>query len=489
MPSQTLIELFNKLRGDENAHKIISLLHLMLHMGTKQLESGQQSLDPVCALTQELLEQKTIVKNLSELIDQQKIDKTKLEEKMIELNKVVMALHKKNLVIREVNKGLYMKSKKLEGEYEELCQSNKSIKEEMKEQRSLFLDLQQRLEKLEAKKNAKDDLLDSEDVKEKDVRREVGKPCHPIPMTMEELKEQKAFTPDLQQRFDRSEGMKCQNALLVTKEDNSNPCNGQKKLLSPSKAGEENVTEAEKEKQGEITAKAPDQPENKSEKKACSATAQEPLKLGNRNENGNDKVAACNRSIAKAKQVSNDNSVGKPRNPTSKVQHDKLTNQKKTTPVIRKPQVDLGPNLRATKPVKVPLRFEKNQPKLPPIVNKSKPTPLHKPCVKQNVLPGRVIPSRCGTKVTNAVPASRGMTLRKPVQPQTTSRTRTLKCPPVKKRAFCEYTRLIGPNGETETVTLGSISPLPPVKKSRFKRDKDFSSWDHASFSDSFGKD
>lgn len=495
MPSQTLTELFNKIRDDENAHKIVSLLHLMLHMGTKQLESREQSLDPVCALTQELLEQKTIVKNLSELIDQQKINKTsQLEEKCRDMNKQVMDLHKKNLLISEMNKRLYMKCKRLEGEYEELCQSNKSIKEDMKEQRSVMLELQQRLEKLEAKKNTKDDLLDSEDVKEKDVRREVGKPCHPIPMTTEELKEQKAFPPDLQQRFDRSEGMKRQDALLVTKEDNSKPCNGQKKLLSSSKAGKANVTEAEKEKQRKMMAKPHDAPENKPQKKACSATAQEPLKLGNRNKNCNDKVAACSRTSAQAKQVSNDNSVGKPRNPTLKVWRDQLTNEKKPTPDIRKPRVNLGPNLRDTKPVKVPLRLEKKEPKLPPIVNKNKTTPFHKPCVKQNVLPGRVIPNRCRTTVTNAVQASRGMSLKKPVQPQTTARTRTLKCPPVEKRAFCQYTILTGANtspemAATETVIVGSISPLPPVKRIRFKKDEDFSSWKHDSFSDSFGRD
>lgn len=497
MPSQTLIDLFNKIRDDENAHKIVSLLHLMLHMGTKQLESGEQALDPVCALTQELLEQKTIVKNLSELIDQQEINKTsQLEQKYIAINKQLMDLHKKNLLITEVNKRIYMKCKRLEGEHEELCQSNKSIKEDMKEQRSLMLDLQQRLESLEAKKNTKDDLLDSEDVKEKDVRREDGKPCPPIPKTTEELKEQKSLKPALQQRFDRSEGKKCQDALLDKKEDNSKPRNGQKKLVSSSKAGKENVTEAEKEKQRKMMAKPHDAPENKSEKKACSATAQEPPKLGNRNKNCNDKVAACSRTSAKAKQVSEDNSVRKPRNPALlKVRSDKLTNEKKTTPDNRKPRVDLGPNLKDTKPVKVPLRLEKKEPKLPPIVNKDKTMPFHKPCVKENVLPGRVIPNRCRTMVTNAVQALRGMSLKKPVQPQATAKTRTLKCPPLERKPLFQYStipKLTGANAsagtpKTETVIVTSISPLPPIKNIPFKRDEDFSSWKHDSFIDSFG--
>lgn len=497
MPSQILIDLFNKIRDDENAHKIVSLLHLMLHMGTKQLESGEQALDPVCALTQELLEQKTIVKNLSELIDQQKINKTSQpEEKCIDMNKQLLDLHKKNLLITEVNKRLYMKCKKLEGECEELCQSNKSMKEDMKEQRSLMLDLQQRLEKLEAKKNTKDDSLDSQDVKEKPVRREVGKPCHPIPMAAELLKEQKSFIPDPQQRLDRPEGKKRQGALVDTKEDNTKPRNGQKKLLSSSKAGKENVTEAEKEKQRKMMAKPHEAPENKTEKKVSSATAQEPLRLGNRNKNCNDKVAACSRTSAKAKQVSDDNSQRKPvvsaRNPTLlKVQSDKLTNEKKTTADNRKPRVDLGPNPKDTKPVKVPIRLEKKEPKLPPIVNKDKTTPLHKPCVKESVLPGRVIPNRCRTTVTNAVQATRGMSLKKPGQPQATARTRTLKCPPMERKPVFQYSTIPKPTGAnasetatTESVIVRSISPLPPVRNIPFKRDEDFSSWKHDSFSD-----
>lgn len=492
MPSQTLIDLFNKIRDDENSHKIVSLLHLMLHMGTKQLESGEQALDPVCALTQELLEQKTIVKNLSELIDQQKINKTsQLERKYIDMNKQVKDLYKKNLLITELNKRLYLKCKKLEGQYEALCQSNKSIKEDMKGQKSLMLDLQQRLESLEAKKNTKDDLLDS-----KDVRREDEKPRPPIPMTKEELKEQKSFTADLQQRIDRPEVKKCQDALLNKKEDNTKPRNDQKTLLSSSKAGKENVTEAEKEKQRKMMAKPHDAPENKSEKKACSATAQEPPKLGNRNKNCNDKVAACSRTSAKAKPVSDDNSLRKPRNPPLlKVRSDKLTNEKKTTPDNRKPRVDLGPNLKDTKPVKVPLRLEKKEPKLPPTVNKDKTTPFHKPCVREIVLPGRVIPNRCRTTVTNAAQASRGMFLKKPVQPQTTARTRTLKCPPLERKPVFQYSTIPKPTGAnappgtatTESVIVASISPLPPVKNIPFKRDKDFSSWKHDSFSDSFG--
>lgn len=486
MPSQKLIDLFTKIRDDENAHKIVSLLHLMIHMGTKQLEGGEQALDPVCALTQELLEQKTIVKNLSELMDQQKINRTsQLEQKYIDMNKQVMELHKKNLLISEVNKRLYTKCKRMEGEYEELCQSNKSIKEDMKEQRSLMLALQQRLESLEAKKNTKDDLLDSED-----VRREDGKPCPPIPMTTEELKEQKPFRPDLQQR---SEGKKCQDALLDKKEDKSKPRSGQKKLPSSLKAVKENVTEAEKEKQRKMTAKPPDAPENKSEKKVCSATAQEPLKPGNRIKNCSDKVAASSKTSAKAKQVSDDNSVRKPRNPIIlKVRSDKLTNEKKTTPDNRKPRVVSGPNLKDTKPVKAPLRFEKKEPKLPPIVKKDKTT-FQKPCVKENVLPGRVVPNRCRTTVTNAVQASRWMSLKKPVQPQATARTRTLKCPPVERKPVFQY-KLTGANASqgmapTESVIITSISPLPPVKNIPFKRDKEFSSWTHDSFSDSFGND
>lgn len=490
MPSQKLIDLFTKIRDDENAHKIVSLLHLMIHMGTKKLEGGEQALDPVCALTQELLEQKSIVKNLSELVDQQKINRTsQLEQKYIDMNKQVMDLHKKNLLISEVNKRLYTKCKRMEGEYEELCQSNKSIKEDMKEQRSLMLALQQRLESLEAKKNTKDD---SEDVKREDV-----KPCPPIPTTTEELKEQKPFRPDLQQRFDKSEAKKCQDALLDKKEDKSKPRSGQKKLPSSLKTVKENVTEAEKEKQRKMTAKPQDAPENKAEKKACSATAQEPLKPGNRTKNCSDRVAACTKPSAKAKQVSEDNNVRKPRNPIIlKVRSDKLTNEKKTTPDNRKPRVDSGSNLKDTKPVKVPLRFEKKETKVPPIVNKDKTT-FQRPRVKENVLPGRVLPNRCRTTVTNAVPALRGITLKRPVLPQTTARTRTLKCPPVERKPVFQYStipKLTGANASqgmapTESVIITSISPLPPVKKIPFKRDQDFSSWKHDSFSDSFGKD
>lgn len=477
MPSQALIDLFDKIREDENAHKIVSLLHLMLHMGTERLEGGEQAPVPVCVQTQELLEQKAIVKSLGETIDQQNIIVRQLEQKNKDLNTQLMDLHKKNLLITEVNKRLYVKCKRLEGQYEELCQLDKSMKEDVKEQRSLMLELQQRLERLEAKKNVKEGLMDSEDVK-KDVKREVGELCHQIAVTREELKEQKSFILDLQKR---------QDALLTTKEDNSKPCNGQKK--SSSTAGKENVTEEEKEKQPKMTAKPHDAPEavkeqQKSEKKESSATPQEPPRLRNRNKNCKDKVAAFSRTSAKANPVSDD----KPRNPTLvKVWNEKLTTEKKTTTDKRKPRVtfDSSPNLKDAKPLKVPLRSEKKEIKLQPILNKDKTTPLQRPCVKENVVPGQIISNRCRTMVTNAIQASRQMPLKNPVQvPQDTAKTRNLKFPTLGQQPLLQYQNA-RQMATTAPEHISNVSPLFPVTNIVFQRDEDFSSWKHDSLTDS----
>ncbi|CAG02402.1 unnamed protein product [Tetraodon nigroviridis] len=58
MPTQALTDLLDRIKEDQNAHEIISLLHLMLHMDAERLDGGEQAPPSVCVQTEELLEQK-----------------------------------------------------------------------------------------------------------------------------------------------------------------------------------------------------------------------------------------------------------------------------------------------------------------------------------------------------------------------------------------------------------------------------------------------
>lgn len=483
MSTQTLIDLFGKLREDENAHKVISLLHLMLHLGAEQLEGGDQAPAPICVQTRELLEQKAIVKKLSETVDHQKmVILGQLEQKTKDMNMQVMDLHKKNTLITEMNKRLYMKCKSLEGKYEEIYHQHKNTKEELEEQRCLTLDLQQRLEKLETMKNTKDDLPGSEDVREKGAfKTEVGGLFHQVTVTNRELKKETSLILDHQQRLDRSEGVKHQDALLDTKEkDDSQPQDAQKK--SSSKAGKE------KEKQCKMTANPHDASEavkgqQSSESKDASAAPQELLKLRTRND-CKDKVAACSRTGVKAKQISEDGSICKLRSATLfKAPIEKMAAERKTTADKRKPQVicDSRPNLKDTKPVKGTPLFETKKCTLPQLVNKDKTLPFQKSFLKE-MLPGRGNFNRCRATVTNTVQASRQASLRNPIKVPT-AKTRTFKCAPSERKPLFQHSSLqrTGANASPEVVRSERISrsPLFKVTNVVFKRDEDFSPWKH----------
>lgn len=483
MSTQTLIDLFGKLREDENAHKVISLLHLMLHLGAEQLEGGDQAPAPICVQTRELLEQKAIVKKLSETVDHQKtVISGQLEQKTKDLNMQVMDLHKKNTLMTEMNKRLYMKCKSLEGKYEEIYHQHKSIKEELEEQRCLTLGLQQRLEKLETMKNTKDDLPGSEDVREKSAFKTVGGLYHQVTVPNRELKKETSLILDHQQRLDRSAGVRHQDAMLDTKKkDNSQPQAGQKE--SSSKAGKENSTEKEKEKQCKMTANPHDaseavQGQQSSERKEASAAPHELLKLRPRND-CEDKVAAGGRTGVKAKQIFEDGGSRKLKNATLlKAPIDKLAAERKTTADKRKPQV----NLKDTKPVKVTPLFETKECTVPQLVNKDKTLPFQKSFMKEILLPGRGNFNRSRTTVTNTVQASRQASLRNAIK-VSAAKTRTFNCAPLEMKPLFQHSSLkhMGANGSTEVVTSERInrSPLFKVANIGFKRDEDFSPWKH----------
>lgn len=476
MSTQTLIDLFGKLREDENAHKVISLLHLMLHLGAEQLEGGDQAPAPICVQTRELLEQKAIVKKLSETVDQQKMAILgQLEQKTKDVNMQVMDLHKKNTMITEMNKRLYMKCKSLEGKYEEIYHQHQSIKEELEEQRCLTLDLQQRLEKLETMKNT-NDLPGSEDVREKSAfKAEVGGLYHQATVTNRELRKETSLI---------LEGVRHQDVLLDTKEKvNSRPRDAQKQ--SSSKAGKENPTEKEKEKQCKMTANPHDASEavkgqQSSESKEASAAPHELLKLRTRND-CKDKVAACGRTGVKAKPIFEDGGRRKLRSATLfKAPIDKLAAERKTTADKRKPQVicDSRPNLKDTKSVKVTPLFATKECTTPQ-VNKDKTLPFQKPFMKETLLPGR---GNFNRSRTNTVQASRQASLRNPIKVNT-AKTGTFKCAPLEMKPLFQHSSLkrTGANGPTEVVTSERIngSPLFKVKNMVFKRDEDFSPWKH----------
>lgn len=471
MPTQAFIDLFSKIKNDQNAHKIISLLHLMLHMDAERLDGGEQAPPAVCVQTEALLEQMATVKKLNGRVDHQKIILRQLEQKNKDMNAQLRELIKrynKYLLISEMNKRLYVKSKRLEGAYEELCHQNQAAKEEMKEQRSLILDLQQRLGGLEATKKQKDEFLASEEVKEKDAfRREVGELCLQIKMAKDEMKEQKSLILNLQQRLDRLE------AARQKKDASSQPQEAQKK--SSTKAGKEE----EKGKQSKMASKA-------SGKRAAEAERKPEV----RNTNCKDKVAACRRTGVTAKLVCGDNSTRKPRNaPAAKGQSEKPGTEKKAAADRRKPRItsDSRPNLRDAKPAKAPPPLEKKDSKLPPI-NKDRTAPFHRARLKENLLPGRFASNRSGTSVAIAVQTSQDMSLRTPVQVlQDSARTRIPKLPLLGTKTLVPHHNSHKFTGGKAPLEVGSAapesleerSPLFPVTNIDFQRDEDFSPWEH----------
>lgn len=487
MPTQTFIDLFNKVKDDQNAHKIISLLHLMLHMDAERLDGGEQAPPPVCVQTEELLEEKAAVKKLSEKVEHQKVILRQLEQKNKDMNTQLRELHNKYLLISEMNKRLYVKSKRLNGAYKELCHQNTAAKEEMKEQRALILDLQQRLGGLEATKKQKDELLASEEVKQKDAfKREVVELCLQVKIAKDEMKEQRSLLLDLQQRLDRLEATRQQKdaALAVSQLQEA-----QKK--SSTKAGKEEVKGKQSKMangaSGKQAAEADAKEQRKAESKEPSAAA---LKPKNRNTNCKDKVAACSRTGATAKAVSGDNSTRKPRNATApKGQSDKPGTEKKAAADRRKPRItfDSRPNLKGAKPGKAPAQLEKKDSKLPPI-NKDRTAPVHRARLKENLLPGRLSSNKSGTSVTNAVQTSRETSLRTPVQVlQDSAKTRIPKLPPLGTKALFPHHnshKFTGAKAPPEVVSaapesIEERSPLFPVTNIDFQRDEDFSPWEH----------
>lgn len=167
MPTQIFNDLFNKIKVNENAHNIISLLHVMLHMHAEKLEGGEHP--PLCVQTEELQQQKAIVKKLSEKVDHQKIALKELQQRNEDMNAELAKLRDNNLMIRQVNKQLYGRSKKQEEVCEGMCHQITAAKEEMKEQRALIAELQQR------------SAARKKDVKEKGVSRGEGWEAEELP--------------------------------------------------------------------------------------------------------------------------------------------------------------------------------------------------------------------------------------------------------------------------------------------------------------------
>lgn len=482
MPTQTFIDLFNKIKDDENAHRIISLLHLMLHMDAERLDGGEQAPPPVCVQTEELLEQKATVKRLSKKVDHLNDLLRQLEQKNKDMNTQLRELHNKYRLISELNKRLYMKSKRLEGAYEELCHQNKAAKEEMKEQRSLILDLQHRLGGLEATKKQKDKLLALEEVKEKDAfRREVGELCLQFKVAKDELKEQKSLIVDLQQRLDRLEAAGQQKDAALEE--------AQKKSSTKAAKEEEKGKQSKmaKDAAGKQAAEANAKEQRKPEGKEPPAAA---LKPRNRNKNCKDKMAASSRTGATAKAVSASNSTHKPRKATApKGQSDKPGTEKNTAADRRKPRItlDTRPKLKEAKPAMEPPHLEKKDSKLPPI-NKDRTAPFHRARLKENLLPGRFCSHRRGTSVTNAAQTSWETSPRTPgPSPPILARTRIPKLPPLGiKTLFPHHNshKFTGAKAPPEVVSAAAESieersPLFPVTNIDFQRDEDFSPWEH----------
>lgn len=487
MPTQTFIDLFNKIKDDQNAHKIISQLHLMLHMDAGRLDGGEQTPPPVCVQIEQLLEQKAAVKKLSEKVDHQKIVLRQHEQKNKDMSAQLRDLHNKYLLISEVNKRLYVKSKRLEGAYEKLCHETKAAKEEVKEQRSLILDLQQRLGGLEAAKKQEDKLLASEKVKEKEaLKREVGELCLQTKVAKDEMKEQKSLMLHLQQRLDGLEAtMQQKDAALAV----SPPQEAQKK--SSTKVGAEERKKGKQSKvandaSGKPAAEADAKEQRKPERKEPPAAALQPK---NKTTNFKDKAAACGRTGATAKAVSRDSSPRKPRSTTAPKGQSGKPGAEKKAANRKKPRITLDsrPNLKEAKPAKAAPHLEKKDSKLPPIT-KDRTASFHRARLKENLLPGRLCSNRSGTSVPNAVQAPRETSLTAAVQIlHDAAKNRVPKLPLLGTKTLFPHQnphKFPGAKAPPEVVSAApesreERSPLFPVTNIDFQRDEDFSPWEH----------
>lgn len=372
-------------------------------------------------------------------------------------------LHNKYCLISEVNKRLYVKSKRLEEANEKLCHETKAAKEEVKEQRSLILDLQLRLGRLEAAKKQEDKLLDSEKGKEKEL-------CLQTKVAKDEMKEQKSLMLHLQQRLDGLEAtMQRKDAVLAV----SPPQEAEKK--SSTKAGTEERQTGKQSKMandasGKPAAKADAKEQRKPERKEPPAAALQPK---NKTTNCKDKAAACGRTGATAKPVSRDSSPRKPRYATAPKGQSGKPGAEMKAANRNKPGITLDsrPNLKEAKPAKAAPQLEKKDSKLPPIT-KERAASFHRTRLKENPLPGRPCSNRSGTSVPNAVRSPRETSLTTAVQTlHDAANNRTPKLPLLRTEESREDRSL-----------------LFPVNNIKFVRDKDFSPWEHESLasSDSF---
>lgn len=452
MPTQTLTELFDKIKDDHNAHKIISLLHLMLHTDAERLDGGEQAPPPVCVQVEELLEQKAAVHKVSEKVDHQKVLLRQQEQRNKDVNAQLQELHSKFRLISEMNKRLFVKSKRLEGEYEELCLQNSAAKEEMEEQKSLILDLQQRLGSLEEARKQKDELLASEKKEKNAFKKEVGEICVQMKTVKEEVKEQRSLFLDVQQRLDRLEARRKQRdtALAVSQE-------AQKKKKE----------EEEKGKQSKAA-------------HAASAKAEAEAKPKTRNVGCKEKVVACSRTGAKPRTAV----AAAP-----KGQSDKSGTDKRAAADRRKPRISLDPrpNPKEAKLAKTPANPERRDSRLPPI-HRDRTAPFHRARLKDTLLPGRFCSSRSGTLVPQGVHTSQETSLRTPVQAlQDSAKTRTPKLPPLGSKALFPHHsshKFTGARTPAEMLSAApdsveDRSPLFPVANVDFQRDEDFSPWEH----------
>lgn len=445
MPTQTVTELFDKIKDDHNAHKIISLLHLMLHMDAERLDGGEQGPPPVCVQADELLEQKAAVQKVSEKVDHQNVLLRQQEQWNKDVNAQLQELHSKFRLISEMNKRLFVKSKRLEGEYEELCLQNSAAKVEMEEQRSLILELQQRLGGLEAAQKEKEELRASEKVKEKRAfKKEVGEVCLQVKTVKEEVKEQRSLVLDLQQRLNRLEARRKQReaALAVAQE-------AQKKK---GKEEEERGKQSKTAKQAEAEAKP----------RTRGASCKE-------------KVAACGRTGAKPRTAE-----------ATRGQSDKPGTEKRAAADRRKPRISLDPrsNPKEAKGAKAPAHPERKDSRLPPI-HRDRTAPFHRARLKDTLLPGRFGSGRSGTLVPQS---SQETSLRTPGQVlQDSAKTRIPKLPPLGSRPLFPHHsshRFTGAKTPAEVLSLAQDSvedrsPLFPAANVDFQRDEDFSPWEH----------
>lgn len=480
MPTQTFADLFNQIKDDRNAHKIVSLLHLMLHMDAEGLDSGEQAPPPVCVQTEEVLAQKATVKKLGEKVDHQKMVLRQLEQKIKDMNAQLRELHNKYLLISEVNKRLYVKSKRLEGAYEELSHQSKAAKEEMKEQRSLLVDLQQRLGELEATRKQEDKLLASEEVKEEDsFKREVGELCLQIRIAKDEMKEQKSLILDLRQRLD---GLEAARRPTDAAPGISQQQEAQRKRSSGREDEKGKQSKKASDAPGKQAAEAGAKEQRRAESKEPPAAA---LKQKSRNAGGKDKAAG-----APAKGVTADNGTRKPRSAAApRGQGDKPGTEKKVAADRRKPRIaaDSRLNLKEAKPAKTPAHLEKRDDKLPPIHRDRTPS-FPRARLKENLLPGRFRSNRSGMSGANAGQSLREASLRTPVQAlQDSAKSRLPKLPPLGTKPLFPQHNSQRPTGAKAAADVASAepesieerSPLFPVTNIDFQRDEDFSPWEH----------